>query len=140
MARARSPADGHGHAHAPGSRPRGSDLVKRGALCDPKQNAGEQDYAEERERQLLERRSDAAVALNLLEEVLDEETRLEDVAIVVPLHDSISTGRNDGARALGLNLCDDGTRIVALVGNDGRCSALRQASRVPGLRRVLGLR
>jgi hypothetical protein len=75
-------------------------------------------HSEEVGGQLLEAHGDATVALDALEEVLDEMAFLVEMAVEFPRLLSAGTGRNDGDATLRAGLFDDRVGVVALVGED----------------------
>jgi hypothetical protein len=87
-------------------------------LCEPYEDRGNLDHAEEVGGELLEAHGNAPVALDALEKVFDETPFLVEMAVEFTRLFSARSGGNDGVAALGSSLFHDRVGVVALVGDD----------------------
>jgi hypothetical protein len=87
-------------------------------LGEPDEDGGELHHGEEVGGELLEAHGNASVALDALEEVLDQTAFLVEVVVEFSRLFSAGSGWDDGCAALRKSLVDDRVGVIALVGDD----------------------
>jgi hypothetical protein len=84
----------------------------------PDEDARKKDHREKRGGEFLIPRGHTPASLDAAEELLNQEARPEEMAVVRTRHAPAPTGWNYSLRALCFDLCDHRIRIVALVAKD----------------------